>query len=255
MFAQERQDAIIQIVKEKKVTSVKELKELLFYSTATINRDLNVLAKENLITRSYGEIRASSTINSPLHSRYDVMRNEKDKIGHLASKLINDGDIIFLDASTTTQAMLPYLLKFKKITVITNNLAAVSLLSTHKIKVICLGGEVVESPYFLGSEDTSDIASRYHAHKLFFATDGLTDDGKIINNMLRNLYHTMLNNSDKKYLLIDRSKMGAVSNIYLCSLNNIDAVISDIDMPANIKKKYPKTKFISVEASKKANSD
>ena len=255
MFAQKRQDTILQIVKEKEITTVKELKEILFYSTATINRDLNALAKENLITRSYGEVRSNSAITLPLHSRYDVMRNEKDKIGRLAAKLINDGDTIFLDASTTTQAMLPYLLKFKRITVITNNLAAVSLLSTHKIKVICLGGEVFEAPNFLGGDDTANMASRYHADKLFFGADGLTASGKIIINLLRNLYHTMLDNSDKRYLLIDHTKLNTDSSVYLCPLSDIDAVISDIDMPSVIKKKYPKIKYVSVKESKKANSN
>ena len=52
MYAKERRDAILKIIEEQGHVTVKELVDKLFYSTATINRDLNLLKKQNLIVRS-----------------------------------------------------------------------------------------------------------------------------------------------------------------------------------------------------------
>lgn len=247
MYAKERRDAILKIIEEQGHVTVKELVDKLFYSTATINRDLNLLKKQNLIVRSFGGVELNKKFETSLAHRYDVMSREKDRIGYLAAKQVEDGDMIFIAASTTTQAMIPYLTKKKRIVVITNNLAAASYLSSHGIGAICLGGHIREIPYFTGSEDTVNHAAAFHANKLFFSSSGMNEDGKIVANMYRSLLHTMMRNSDKVYYLIDQSKIGIDSKVYLGDLNQIDAVISDTDLPSELRENYKDVKFISAD--------
>ena len=247
MYPKERQDAIIKIIEEQGHVTVKELVDKLFFSTATINRDLNALKKQNLIVRSFGGVELNKKFDTSLAHRYEVMSHEKDRMGRLAAKQVKEGDMIFVAASTTTQAMIPYLKRNKKLVVITNNIASASYLSSHGIGAICLGGHIREIPYFTGSEDTVNHAARFHANKLFFSSTGMTADGKIVASMYRSLLHTMIRNSDKVYYLIDHSKIGIDSKVYLGDLNNVDVVISDITLPDDLKSKYPNIEFISAD--------
>ena len=247
MYAKERQDAILKILEEQEHVTVKELVDKLFFSTATINRDLNTLKKQNLIVRSFGGVELSKKFDTTLVHRYEKMSREKDRIGYLAAKEVEDGDIIFIAASTTTQAMIPYITKRKKLVVVTNNLAAASYLSSHGIGAVCLGGHISEIPYFAGSEITINNVATYHAKKMFFSSTGMTSDGKIISSMYRTILKTMMGNSDKVYYLTDHTKIGADGNIYLGNLDLVDTVISDIDISEGLKDKYPDVEFISAD--------
>ena len=254
MYAKERQDAILKILEKHEHVTVKELVDTLFFSTATINRDLNTLKKQNLIVRSFGGVELNKKFDSALAHRYEVMSREKDRIGYLAAKEVTDGDIIFIAASTTTQAMIPYLKKNKKLVVITNNLAAASYLSSHGIGAICLGGHIREVPYFTGSEDTLNSIPMYHATKMFFSSTGMTTDGKIVASMYRTILKAMMRNSDKIYYLTDHSKIGADAKIYLGDLGLVDTVISDVDISDGLKDLYPNVEFISADNTKKSSS-
>jgi DeoR/GlpR family transcriptional regulator of sugar metabolism len=110
------------------------------------------------------------------------MKKEKHKIGKIASDAVCDGDTIFIDASTTAEYMAEYLTEKKDLTVITNNLAIVTRLSEYNIKVICLGGKVLEPPYMLCGIETVENAMKYKADKAFFSTWAISKEGKIASN-------------------------------------------------------------------------
>ena len=85
--------------------TVKYLTETLHYSTATINRDLNTMEKQNLVKRSYGGAELAEQKVIPLFFRYSKMRPVKNKIAKKAADFVKDGDTIFIDCSTTAQYM------------------------------------------------------------------------------------------------------------------------------------------------------
>lgn len=249
MYPKERLDSIMAILKKNGYVTVKFLTDELHYSTATINRDLNILANKKLIRRSYGGVELIEKKGSPMAFRYHKMRAVKNKLAKKAAEFIKDGETIFIDSSTTTQCIGPYLTTKKDITVITNNIALVSYLSEYGINVICLGGRIVDPPAALCSTQTVENASNYIADKFFFSTGGITDDGKILSGGLMFLLQTtMARNSKSVFYLVDHDKININSNRILFDLNEVSCIITDFDFDNETKEKFKNTQFINVSS-------
>ena len=246
MLKKERQDSIVNILKDQGYASVKYLTQKLHYSTATINRDLNELEKQNLVKRSYGGAEAAEQHGIPLPYRYDKMRQEKRLIGHTAAGFIDPGDTIFIDGSTTTQSMAQYLTGIEGLTVITNNMELVSYLSEWGVDTVCLGGRVQEPPSMLNGNEAVMNAASYRADKMFFSTGGVTWDGKIGAGCYQLLHSVMAQNSKKIFYLADHDKINAETPMFLFDFSRVDYVISDYDFGCEIREKYPETEFVSV---------
>ena len=247
MPQKQRQDQIIQILKTEGFVTVRHLVKTLHYSSATINRDLNAMQDLKIVKRSYGGVELLSRKDNlpPLPMREFYQAPEKRKIAEAASKLVLDGDCIFLSGSTTTQCMVPFLATKKNLTVITNSLRIAIELGEFDIMVICLGGMVTERPFITQSDLTVDNAMRYHADKMFFSTNLFTEDG-VINYAGHLLYRVMMKNSKKVYYLTDESKLTDRVWHSLCDFSSIDGVISNFDFPQKTKEKYPNADFISI---------
>ena len=249
----ERQKDILSIIRKHGYVSVSELTSLLHYSTATINRDLNTLESQRMIVRNYGGARLAEPMLMPFSERYAFSRDIKQKIGTSAAELVEDGDTIFIDGSTTTQYMESGLRHKKNITVITHNNALAAILSENGIRAITLGGEIVESPNVTGGTLAAENASIFMADKFFFSTTGASEDGRILTsyNVYRPLITTMMRNSKQSYYLFDREKLPVdplrcKEFTFLCDFGRLAGVISDIDFPDEFRERFHDTRFITV---------
>ena len=100
-----RQDAILDILSKQGYVSVQYLTEILHYSTATINRDLNALQNKKLVVRSHGGVELCQSQYIPIFFRSHKMQVEKRNIGRTAAGYVKDGDVIFIDGSTTWRSI------------------------------------------------------------------------------------------------------------------------------------------------------
>jgi DeoR family fructose operon transcriptional repressor len=243
MIPKQRQDQILELLKTEKYVTVKYLTSVLRYSTATANRDLNEMQSQGLLKRCRGGAEAINSSLPPLAVRQFYMQKEKRRNASEAARLIEDGDCVFLDASTTVQQIVPFLLPKKDVTVITNSLYLTAELSKHGISVICLGGRVVESPYLLDGEDTVDHAMKYRVDKMFFSVNSITPSGTVGTSHYL-LHRVLLDRSQEAYLLTDRAKLTDSVKVSLCDLSRLTGVISDIDFPEETKRAFPAVRFI-----------
>ncbi len=245
MYQSERLEKILKILEENGYTTVKYLTDELHYSNATVNRDLALLEAKKLVKRSYGGVELEEKKGVPLVFRYHKMKSSKMKIARTAAELIEDGDTVFIDATTTTQYMGHFLADKKDITVITNNMALATYLADVGKSVICLGGEIVEAPYMLSGIQAVENAKSLHADKMFFSTSGIDDMGRIVSSKVYFALHkVMKENSDKAYFLVDKGKLNVDGTMYLFDLGDVDAVISDFDLKERLKIDFPETNFI-----------
>ena len=250
MFQTERMDKIISILKANGFVTVKYLTKELHYSTATVNRDLNALEQMGEIVRSYGGVELKDQKALPLTFRYEFAKHEKKRLAKRAAELIEDGDTVFMDGSTTVQYMGEYILEKKDLTVLTNNLALSIFLSEYGIRVIVLGGEIVETPYMLSGADSIETASRYKADKFFFSTAGVSSDGEMsyTGDEFFTLHRTMLRNSKKSCFLTDKEKIdNPRAKIILGDFSLVSYVISDHLFDENVHLRFPDTEFIYLE--------
>ena len=243
----ERQDQILKILESQTYVTVKYLTRVLGYSTATINRDLNEMQALGLIKRSYGGAEAARAKHlPPLPIRQYYMQKEKRKNAFEASRLIENGDRVFLNGGTTVQHIVPFLVDKKDLTVITNSVLLAAELGKYDMKVICLGGHIEERPYVLDGEDTVENAMRYHVDKMFFSVGEVTLQGEIgASHYL--LHRVMLKHSGEAYLLTDRAKIVERMDKSLCDFSALSGVISDFEFPEETKALYPSVRFICSE--------
>lgn len=232
MSIHEREENYINILSEGK-HSVSELSRKLFVSEPTVRRDILILEKKELITRKRGIV--SLKTNSPdkripLFIRDTENRAEKQSIALKAIRHIKDGDVIMLDASTTAYFIVPHLVNFKNIFVITNGAKTAMELVAFGIKTICTGGELTAESFAYVGTDAEDILKRYNADVAFFSCRGISDDkiatdNSILENSIRKI---MIKNSKKSFLLCDNTKFGKTYLNFLCDTNDTDGVISNI---------------------------
>lgn len=244
MTSKERQEQILRILEQEGYVTVKYLIGALKYSSATVNRDLNALESRQLLIRSYGGVEPVRTRYVQIPFRAHKMHTEKKRIGRIAASFVHDGDTVYIDSSTTAQCMEQYLIGKKNLTVITNNIFLAADLSAYDVKVICLGGTIVEAPCMLCGTETVLNAARYKVDKMFFATGAVTDDGLIAAGIYDLLFKTIAANASRIFYLVDHNKINQPFQAIFCDFSEVDCVISDYDFPESTKKRYPKTEFV-----------
>lgn len=231
MSIHNREELYIKLLSEREHT-VEELANKLFVSEPTVRRDIIVLEKKDIITRKRG--RVNLKINSadkriPLFIRDMENNMSKKEIALKAISHIKDGDVIMLDASTTAYCILPHLLNFREIFVITNGAKTALELAAMGIRTICTGGELTQESFSYVGTDAENILKNYNADVSFFSCRGLTEDGlatdnSILENSMRKI---MIKNSKKSFLLCDKSKFGKKYLNTLCNIKDLTGVISD----------------------------
>ena len=247
MKTKARQDRIIEILEKEGYVTVKYLCDTLQYSSATVNRDLNALSSRHLVTRTHGGVELEHAQYVPVFFRAHKMRAEKKYIGKTAASFVKDGDTIFIDGSTTAQCMEQHLIHRKNLTVITNNIALAANLSTHGIKVICLGGTIVEAPSMLGGEEAVEQAAKYRVDKLFFATRAVTSGGLVAAGIYDLMLRALAKNAGEIFYLVDHKKVDQPFSTIYCDLGAVDYVVSNYEFPKETREAFPNTKFILVE--------
>ena len=249
MLKNERQNEIIQILNSRGFVSVTELSELLYASESSIRRDLSRLEERGIVKRSYG---GAECIVSPSHVLPFDTRNcdfveEKNTIASKALPLIKDGDVIFIDQSSTCYFLALYLRSLKDITVVTNNIEIVSLLSKTNITVHCTGGVISKNNNNCLIGGAAQAAfERVFADIAFFSARAVSDDGVITDCTEEEVYlrAAMLRNSAKKVFLCNSAKLGTKAPFVQCKIGEVDTVISENDAFRRFKEHYPKLEVL-----------
>ena len=243
MHVSEKEQELLNLLTQTNtVMTVKDIADNLFVSEPTARRYLTELANKGLVVRTHGgamiNYNVSLNKNIPLYLRITSMSEEKNLMAKKAVKLIKDGDFIFLDASSSSFHLLPYLRNFHDLTVCTNSLKTAITLAEMNIKTIHMGGEVNLSNLSCNSFDTIDMIKCFKADLLFFSCDALSIDGVVTDNTKEATYlrKVLLQNSSVKVLLIDSTKLNKTCNYTLCSLSDLDYCISDAELPENLRK-------------------
>lgn len=254
MSYKDRQKQIIDILEKQGYVTVKYLTEALHYSSATVNRDLNSLQSQQLVTRSYGGVELVRAPYVPVFFRTHKMHVEKKNIGRAASAYVKDGDTVFIDGSTTAQCMEQHLIHRKNLTVVTNNIVLAANLSEYEIKVVCLGGTIVEAPSMVYGAETVENASRYKVDKMFFSTGAVSSDGLIASGLYDLMLRAIARRAGEVFYLVDHKKIDQPFNSVFGDFGDVDCVISDYEFSEEVRARYPKTRFETVEKTETAGA-
>ena len=230
MSTHQREEKYIRLLAGRDHT-VKELAEKLFISEPTVRRDIALLKEKEILVSKNGVVSLKVSFSDkriPLFIRETEQNEEKARIAERAVKYIKDGDVVMLDASTTAYHLLPHLVKFKNLILITNGAKSAIEAAAMGIKTICTGGELAPESFCYVGEDAESVLRRYNADIAFFSCRGLSNDGRVTDNSIleNGIRRIMMENSARSFLLCDKSKHGKVYINTLCHTKALDGVIS-----------------------------
>jgi DeoR/GlpR family transcriptional regulator of sugar metabolism len=232
MLAVERRKLILEKVQKDKKVIVSELSRDFDVSEETIRRDLERLADEGHVIKSYGGavINEMAGIDLPFNDRRKSNSVGKQQIAELISREINDGDHIFLDASTTAVFIAKNIKQKKNLTVITNSIENILELSdVSGWDIISTGGVLRAASMSLVGGKAVESIRMYHAEKVFLSCKGIdlekgatesSEEAGIIKK-------EMISSSAKVYLAVDSSKFDRVAFSKICPLEGVNVVITD----------------------------
>ena len=246
MFAVERQKKILDTLKNEGSVWVSKLSHELGVTEETVRRDLEKLEKQEALVRTHGGAIsiAESNHEMSLEKRKHLNADIKEKLAKEAVKHIVPGDVVFLDASTTTFYMARELKNLKDITIVTNSIRVVSELAGYSnIKVIGVGGYVSNNQSFVGTLACNYIQENCYANKVFFSSRGITRAGGILDSNEQEwaIKQCMIKNSDKKYYLCDKSKIERIGFAKLAAFDDIDYFITEKDFDKDLERTLSET--------------
>lgn len=179
LFVAERRRAILEQLKRQGRVSVQELSETMQVSAVTIRQDLRNLEQEGLLERTYGGAVSPQQDANQLELSFDVRRSknrhEKACIGAFAASLVQEGDSVALDASTSAYAIVPYLKHFKRLTIVTNSLViAQRFLDRPEVTVLIPGGRM--RPDSISTVGQPETLPEINMNIGFFGAKGITPE-------------------------------------------------------------------------------
>ncbi|MBI9109311.1 MAG: DeoR/GlpR transcriptional regulator [Spirochaetales bacterium] len=228
----ERLDRIKSAIEAKKTVKVSELSQACMVSENTIRRDLIELEEMGYCLRTKGGATLLEQIHdqSPFSNRLAIQKKGKHNIAIKASTLVGSGSTIILDSGTTALELAEELSKKDHITIITPSLAAAEILSgINGITLILPGGIVNQFSRSLTGQPAEQFFAGIHVDILFLAVKAVSlktglSDHTLIESAVK---QQMIKAADRVIVLADHSKLGKNALSRICSIEEIDTLITD----------------------------
>lgn len=227
----ERHDAITELVLSAGTMRIEELAERFGVSTMTVHRDLDTLEARGILRKSRGAVTAVATslFESSPEYRDRENRSEKEALAQAAFTLVEPGQAVILDDSTTGLHLAHVLPQRQPLTVITNFQRAMNELIGHPgIALIALGGQHYQwCDAYMGSLTLNALRS-LRADILFMSTPAITDDTCFHQHHDAALVkRAMFEAAAKRVLMVDHSKFTKRALHAHIALAEFDVVIVD----------------------------
>ena len=233
----ERQQRILDILREEFTVRSSRLSELMGVSEMTIRRDLDTLEKQGLIERTHGgAVSRQERVAGKFHYSASAEKNlpEKQNIAKRAAAMIEPHDVIYIGEGVTTAQVVRFAEPGMPFTIFTNNLGVISEIADKAAELILLAGTYYPGTHALAGPLTMEMIRQINASKVFLGVDGLSlsaglttpdlDIAVIERSMIR---HTR----GQVIAMADHQKFGLVAQMSIAPLKNIDVLITDREIP------------------------
>ena len=229
-----RKQYILKELKENGRVLVDDLSKQLQVSQITIRRDLDEFQSEGLVERFYGGATLIEGALSENSSNDDETAGDtrfvcKEAIARAAADMVEDGDIIFLNSSSTALQILKHL-KNRHVTVVTNNANAICEELDSRVELVLTGGEVTQRKKSLVGDVALQMLHKLRADKCFIGVSGVNISGEITTAVLQEtMINSLMIEQSKacKVILADHTHIGAQNNFVISTLDQVTHVITD----------------------------
>jgi DeoR family fructose operon transcriptional repressor len=240
MYAEERQQAMADLVVRRGRMSVNELAEEYGVTTETVRRDLSALERLGLLRRVHGGAVPPDSLTAlevTVSERDQAQAEQKEKIANAALDLLPPaGSTILLDAGTTTARFAALLPRDLRLTVVTHAVPiAARLAGLRHLELHLLPGRVRHTTHAAVGPETVAALDVVRADVAFLGTNGVSFDHGL-STPDRNeaaVKRAMLAGARRRVVLCDSSKIGAESPLRFGTLADVDVLVTDAGIDAD----------------------
>ncbi|MFE7579432.1 DeoR/GlpR family DNA-binding transcription regulator [Streptomyces sp. NPDC057521] len=232
MFAAERRQLILEMVRANGAVSLRELARVVQTSEVTVRRDVRALEAEGLLDRRHGGavLPGGFTRESGFPQKSHLATAEKTAIADLAAGLVEEGEAIVVGAGTTTQELARRLARVPGLTVVTNSLlVAQALAHANRVEVVMTGGTLRGSNYALVGSGAEQSLQGLRVSRAFLSGSGLTAErGLSTSNMLSaSVDRALVQAAAEVVVLADHTKLGSDTMFQTVPTDLITHLVTD----------------------------
>jgi len=240
MTQQQRLNLVLELVSERGNVSIAEVSENLGVSTATVRRDLTLLAEQRLITRTHGGASAlGSGYELPLQYKFARQADAKVAIANAVADLVQPGSSVGVNGGTTTTEVARALGRIDRlktssdvpgVTIVTNALNVAYELSVREhIKIVVTGGIPRRQSYELIGSLVGSALRDFSLDLAVLGVDGLS--GKFgattVHEGEAEASRQLASVAHKVVIAADATKLGRTTFARIIPLDQIDVLVTD----------------------------
>jgi len=227
----ERERVILDRLSTDGSVSVGVLARDMELSEVTIRMDLKALEEKGWLSRKRG--RASSALHRDILERQRIFTGQKNAIARAAADLVRDGDVIMIEAGTTTALIARYLTGKRDIHVVTNSTLVFSYARMYpNLQITMTGGEFRRATESLVGPIALETIGRLNVRLAFVGTDGFTLERGMTTHIMEGaeIVKAMKAHAETTVLTADSSKYGRMGFSHVLPLSAMDLILTDTDL-------------------------
>lgn len=231
---EQRQQLILETVKDSRQVTVCELSQRFGVSHVTIRRDLRELAARGLLRRAHGGaiLATPAPPEPPVIQRMVRAENCKECIGRAAAALVSDGDSVFIGSGSTTAYVARNLDGRKNLTVVTNALNIASKLATAQgVTIVVTGGMMRASELSLVGHIAEQSLREVRVDKAIMGMRAISLEAGMTNDYLPEVMtdRAIIEMAPELIVVADHTKFGKVASAYVAPVERITTLVTDSD--------------------------
>lgn len=233
MTIHERRQSLSELLRKQPGLRVPELAKALGISEGTVRNDLNALERLGRLTRVHGGAVLNEQPQFPSSSFNTRFHNEaaaKMSIARRVALLVNDGDSIFLDASTTVYYLARQMSERQRLRVVTNGIDVARLIAENPTNmVILLGGTVGSDGSSVTGLLSEQALEELHLQKAFISCSGFSVERGMTEVHLAggHLKRKAIASAREVFALVDASKFGKEDLTPFANVDQLAHVYTD----------------------------
>ncbi|GAA0291697.1 DeoR/GlpR family DNA-binding transcription regulator [Kineococcus aurantiacus] len=236
MTAQQRLNRVLELVTERGNVSIAEVSGALGVSTATVRRDLNLLAEQRLVTRTHGGAAVlGSGYELPLQYKIPRQAEAKLAIARAVTELVEPGASVGLNGGTTTTEVARALGSSERfgslgVTIVTNALNIAYELSVREhVKIVVTGGVPRAKSYELVGPLVGSSLQDFSLDLVVLGVDGLTSrfGATTIHEGEAEASRQLAAVAGRVVIAADSTKLGRTTFARICPLDRVDVLVTD----------------------------
>ena len=233
LLGEERREYILNQIKKTGSINAIDIAQTLGVSETTIRRDLKRLAGKNLVRRTYGGALAIEPVGIEMrfNTQKEKLIKEKKKIALAASRLVENGYVILLEAGTTGLQTALNLMHLTDLKVITNSCDIAAILGNTNLQfeITLSGGILNTDTHSLIGPIADNTFKNHNVDKAFIGITGIDIDKGITatDPIEAQTKKTIIGSAKRVIALCDHSKIGHISINHIAPVQVIDTLITD----------------------------